>query len=201
MKLLNTFNKSLQNLNLGAALHNRYLLYVLSILAIVNVVLLGNKRDYNSIIVFVVIALLTSYFNKNMIVILSAGLLAVYALNYKKSYKEGNQNQGESETESETEGEGEGETEGEGEDPDAVATNNTTTTTNEGQLETTERQKLYNDLTNDFKEFQNVQQELLSTMKKIDPLLQQAEGFVNKFEGYKNKAKSMKEKFKNNKGK
>ena len=181
MKLLNTFNKSLQNLNLGAALHNRYLLYVLSILAIVNVVLLGNKRDYNSIIVFVVIALLTSYFNKNMIVILSAGLLAVYALNYKKSYKEGNQNQGD--------------------DPDAVATNNTTTTTNEGQLETTERQKLYNDLTNDFKEFQNVQQELLSTMKKIDPLLQQAEGFVNKFEGYKNKAKSMKEKFKNNKGK
>ena len=70
MKLLNTFNKSIQNLNLGAFLHNRFLLYILCILAIVNIVLLGNNRDYNSIIVLVVVSLLTSYFNKNMIVIL-----------------------------------------------------------------------------------------------------------------------------------
>jgi len=199
MKLLNTFNKSLQNLNLGAFLHNRYLLYILCILAIVNIVLLGNKRDYNSIIIFVVVAFLTSFFNKNMIVILSVGLLAVYALNYKKSYKEGVENQGEGSTGEE--GEGSTGEEGEGStvvDEDAVTTTTTETSDDKSseQLESTstERQQLYNSLTNDFKEFQDVQKNLLATMKQIDPLLQQAEGFVEKFEDYKRKAQDLKKK-------
>jgi|SaaInlV_150m_DNA_4_1039716.scaffolds.fasta_scaffold25755_2 hypothetical protein len=191
MKLLNTFNKSLQNLNLGAFLHNRYLLYILCILAIVNIVLLGNKRDYNSIIVFVVVSLLTSYFNKNMIVILSVGLLAVYALNYKKSHKEGVENQGDAGTAAGEEGEGS--TSEEEPDKDIVPT---TTTKEDKPLESTstDRQALYNNLTNDFKEFQDVQKNLLATMKQIDPLLQQAEGFVSKFEDYKKKAQDLKKK-------
>lgn len=191
MKLLNTFNKSLQNLNLGAFLHNRYLLYILCILAIVNIVLLGNKRDYNSIIVFVVVSLLTSYFNKNMIVILSVGLLAVYALNYNKSHKEGVENKGDAGAASGEEGEGS--TSEEEPDKDIVST---TTTKEDKPLESTntDRQALYNNLTNDFKEFQDVQKNLLATMKQIDPLLQQAEGFVSKFEDYKKKAQDLKKK-------
>jgi hypothetical protein len=195
MKLLNTFNKSLQNLNLTAFLHNRYLLYILCILAIVNIVLLGNKRDYNSIIVFVVVSLLTSFFNKNMIVILSVGLLAVYALNYKKSHKEGVENQGSGEGSDEGSGEGSGEGSDEGSsDPDVVTTKSNTTTDAPLKSTSNERQELYNSLTNDFKDFQDVQKNLLATMKQIDPLLQQAEGFVSKFEGYKKKAQDLKKK-------
>ena len=50
--------------------------------------------------------------------------------------------------------------------------------------------------TGDFQEFQRVQQDLLDTMKQIDPLLAKAEGFVNKFEGYKDRARKMKENMK-----
>ena len=207
MKLLNTFNKSLHNLNLGAFLHNRYLLYILCILSIVNIVLLGNKRDYNSIIIFVVVAFLTSFFNKNMIVILSASLLTVYALNYKKSYKEGLTA---AEKEGLTDEQIEAAEAAEAAAAAAAATGGTTvtedtedvdnapitpTSTPENKdLGTTERTALYNNLTKDFQAFQKVQTDLLATMKEIDPLLAKAESFVNKFEGYKDQAAKLKKK-------
>jgi len=199
MKLLNTFNKSLHNLNLGAFLHNRYLLYILCILSIVNIVLLGNKLDYNSIIIFVVVGFLTSFFNKNMIVILAASLLTVNALNYKKYFKEGAENMADDAVDDDAASDpasdpADGETTTvEETDPDLAPIQQTPPSTPE-ITKSTERTALYNNLTKDFKDFQDVQTKLLSTMKEIDPLLAKAEGFVNKFEGYKKKAAELKKK-------
>ena len=197
MKLLNTFNKSVHNLNLGAFLHNRYLLYILCILSIVNIVLLGNKRDYNSIIIFIVVAFLTSFFNKNMIVVLSASLLTIYALNYKKSFKEGAENKSDSADSTDS---ADSADEDAGNTDSAEDTEKDETPIDEQPPATpeitksTERTALYNNLTKDFQEFQKVQTDLLATMKEIDPLLAKAESFVNKFEGYKEQAVNLKKK-------
>lgn len=194
MKLLNTFNKSLHNLNLGAFLHNRYLLYILCMLSIVNIVLLGNKLDYNSIIIFVVVGFLTSFFNKNMIVILAASLLTVNALNYNKYFKEGAKNMADDDAgDDDDAAESTLTTAVEETDPDLAPIEKTPSSTPE-ITKSTERTALYNNLTKDFKDFQDVQTKLLSTMKEIDPLLAKAEGFVNKFEGYKKKAAELKKK-------
>ena len=50
-----------------------------------------------------------------------------------------------------------------------------------------EKQALYSDLKNDMIEFEELQKNIMSNMKEIDPLLTKAENFVEKFEGYKKK--------------
>jgi len=90
MKLLKEFNKSVHKLNFSNMLHNRILLYVLCVLSIIQIIMLGNQKNYNLLIMFVVIGLLTSYFNNNMIVILAVTLLSIYVLKTHSSFKEGN---------------------------------------------------------------------------------------------------------------
>ena len=43
---------------------------------------------------------------------------------------------------------------------------------------------MYDDLQTDFKDFQKIQDSILSGMKEIDPLLTKAETFIEKFEHY-----------------
>jgi uncharacterized membrane protein len=54
----------------NAILHNRYVLYLIFIIALGNLLSLGYTRDYYSVSIFVLIGFITSFFSKNMIVIL-----------------------------------------------------------------------------------------------------------------------------------
>ena len=47
-----------------------------------------------------------------------------------------------------------------------------------------DKKKMFNDLQTDFKDFQKIQDSILSGMKEIDPLLTKAETFIEKFEHY-----------------
>ncbi len=77
-------------------LKNKYVLYVLLVVAIVNVLGYLAIQDYNSLALFVVIGLLSSYFSKNMAVnLLSAIVVTSFvAVNDKvlEGFKEGNTN-------------------------------------------------------------------------------------------------------------
>lgn len=55
-------------------LHNRYVLYTVFLLSLINVLYLGYIEDMSSVTTFVLIGLLTSFFSKNMIVILAAAI-------------------------------------------------------------------------------------------------------------------------------
>ena len=74
-------------------LKNKYVLYVLLVVAIVNVLGYLAIQDYNSLALFVVIGLLSSYFSKNMAVnLLSAIVVTSFvAVNDKvlEGFKEG----------------------------------------------------------------------------------------------------------------
>ena len=59
----------MKSLNNHSILHNRYLLYILFIIALGNLLILGYENDYYSVSVFILIGFLTSFFSKNMIVI------------------------------------------------------------------------------------------------------------------------------------
>lgn len=67
--LKKSFNRMFSTNN-NTILHNVFVLYFLFIVSLFNVYMWICKQDVLSIIVFIIIGLLTSFFNKNMIVIL-----------------------------------------------------------------------------------------------------------------------------------
>lgn len=187
MKLFNYFSKSVNKLNLNGIIHSRVLLYVLCLLSIINVLLLANRQQYKLVSIFLTVGLFLYLINKNMIFVLSTALIVTYLINLYWNNKEGADDTLEKndETNEESDIKEESDTKEE-KDEDEV-----TVKKGKKNIGSSERTKLYNDLTKDFKDFQNVQQQLLNTMKDIDPLLSKAEGFVSKFEGYKDKAAKM----------
>lgn len=56
-------------------LHNRYVLYTVFLLSLINVLYFGYIEDMSSVTTFVLIGLLTSFFSKNMILILAAAIV------------------------------------------------------------------------------------------------------------------------------
>ena len=67
---------------MSGILHNRYLLYAVFIIALVDFLYLGSIRDMTSVFVFVLIGLLVSFFNKNMIIVLSSAMIVANVLKY-----------------------------------------------------------------------------------------------------------------------
>lgn len=67
---------------MSSILHNRYLLYAVFIIALIDFLYLGSIRDMTSVFVFVLIGLLVSFFNKNMIIILSSAMIVANVLKY-----------------------------------------------------------------------------------------------------------------------
>ena len=63
-------------------LHNRYLLYIVFIIALADFLYLGSIHDMTSVFVFVLVGLLVSFFNKNMIIVLSSGMIVANVLKY-----------------------------------------------------------------------------------------------------------------------
>ena len=55
---------------------NKYMLYIVLVLAIINAVSLLNERDYDSLLLLSIVGLLSSYFTKNMADSLSNLLLS-----------------------------------------------------------------------------------------------------------------------------
>jgi hypothetical protein len=160
-------------------LYNRFVLYGMCILALVNVVMYANVKDFNSVVTLLIIGFLVSFFSKNMIVILGIAIGVTYLLNYTsaKLISEGAENM-EKDKEGENKEEATEETEENPEETEEETPDVDTAQTDE------DKQKMYNSLQTDFKDFQKIQDSILTGMKEIDPLLTKAETFIEKFEHY-----------------
>jgi len=79
-----------------ALLKNKYVLYVLLIVALLNVLGYIALEDYNSLALFVVVGLLSTYFSKNMcvtlLVAISVASLVAINKNVLEGFEEGNKN-------------------------------------------------------------------------------------------------------------
>lgn len=73
------FNKSEVNKNI---LYNKYLLYFIFIISFGNFFIELMKNNMYFVVIYIIIGLLTSFFNKNMIVILSMAVIFANILNY-----------------------------------------------------------------------------------------------------------------------
>jgi hypothetical protein len=68
--------------NKNAILHNKYVLYLIFIIALCNLLTLVYTYDYYSASIFVLIGFLTSFFSKNMIVILFIAIAFTNIIKY-----------------------------------------------------------------------------------------------------------------------
>lgn len=97
MFLKKLFQKANKNIHIGKdaakLLHNKYVLYGVAGVAFVNLVLLLIGGDVFHAVVFLLLGFLTSFFSKNMVVILSIALAATNLIKFGLDYaKEGMEN-------------------------------------------------------------------------------------------------------------
>jgi hypothetical protein len=174
-KIKNHFNSIVSKKNSNSILHNRALLYALLILALLDLFYLANSRDFTSVTIFILIGLLTSFFCKNMIVILFVSICITHILKYPRSL-EGAKNMNDEEDEEEKENmENEEEEEKENMENEEEE---------DEKKENMENKKNTEEMTNEMKEFMEVQNKIIGGMAELEPLMQKAEGFIEKFEKY-----------------
>lgn len=182
----NFLNKSIsksssKNMNMNSILYNRVVLYIFVFMAVINLMFFASTNDIRSLVTLLIVGFLTSFFSKNMIVILFISLVFTHILKYGTKINEGMENEKEVVDNS-----------GNIIEKTEDKKNETKKTSSEpmSQLGSSGTKKTDNitiqSLQNDFQDFQTIQEKILKGMKEIDPLLTKAESFIEKFEHYKN---------------
>lgn len=193
-KVISNITKQVKKFKPASLLQNKVLLYIVAAISIVHILLLANSKDFNSVLIFVIVGFLVSFFSKNMIVVLLSAIIFTNLIKMvypgregmkSKKVKEGLENE-DDEEEEELYDEEEEKKEEEEED-EGVSLNIKQTPEEKKDAELKKKQETYDKLKNDFNEFQSIQQDILKNMKEIDPLLTKAENFIAKFEQFKKK--------------
>ena len=145
--------------NFAPVLRNKFILYAFLAMTLVQVLFFVNSGDITAVVTMGLIGFLTSFFSKNMIVIMFVALTLSSLLTYgiRANAYEGLENQ-------------EGEQEAKSEEPAKAD--------EKKPEEKTEEKKPKKEET---EEFVAVQKQILDGVAKMEPLLQKAEAFMDKF--------------------
>lgn len=191
--------------NFNPLLHNQIVLYFFLFMTFVQIVLFVSKNDTMSIVLMCLIGLLTSFFSKNMIVILCIVLIVTNLLKQglQKAGYEGFEEKSNSKEEVDSTTEEVDSKKDKEEEPkkDKTMQKDKTPSTkketddideydipNSNELsEKTkdEMKRQIDELKKDYPEFKELQDDLIEGLKKMDPLLDKAETFMNKYSQYK----------------
>ena len=152
-------------------LQNRFVLYLFFIIAVVNIMYLLNTKDTTSLVVFVIVGFLTSFFSKNMIVILCITMAVTNVIKLGVSNMRVSEGfEGEDKDNEKKEDKKEEKKEEKKEDEDSKDEKKT---------------EIMDELKKDYPEFKEVQKEIVDGIQKMSPLLNKAEQFIGKFNDYK----------------
>ena len=195
-KVISNITKQVKKFKPASLLQNKVLLYIVAAIAIVHILLLANSKDFNSVLIFVIVGFLISFFSKNMIVVLLSAIIFTNLIKMVypgqegmkgKKVKEGLENEDDEDEEDDLYDKDDEEEKKEDEEDEGVSLNIKQTAEEKKDAELKKKQETYDKLKNDFNEFQSIQQDILKNMKEIDPLLTKAENFIAKFEQFKKK--------------
>lgn len=175
--LSRTLNIGKIDTNFKDLLHNRVLLYAFVIIVLLDLFYLAQMRDNTSIATLILVAFITTFFSKNMIVVLCIALVVTHVLKFgvrqvSEGFAEGADGEDEEERKEGLEDEEEPKEGLETEmKPKAKGVKGAKDDKN---VPEEEKKK-------DFEEFQQVQDKILGGMKELDPLISKAEGFIEKY--------------------
>jgi hypothetical protein len=174
----NFLNKNIaKSMNINSILYNRFVLYIFVFMALVNLMFFASTNDIPSLLTLLIVGFLTSFFSKNMIVILFISLVFTHILKYGTKINEGMENESEPVLDNS------------GNSIDVEKSKNDKNIKENYSSENKKKidSPTLESLQTDFQDFQSLQEKILKGMKEIDPLLTKAENFIEKFERYKNK--------------
>jgi hypothetical protein len=141
--------------NMNAILHNRTFLYIVFAFSLLNLYVFTVNREFVFITFFILFGFLTSFFSKNMVVILLLSAVLTNTIKYGSNLYEGMENEEDDQEEKEKE------ENMENQDDDAVAEN----------MENNEEDKETSKDSKDSKD-SNIQSQILSNIKKMNEYLQ-----------------------------
>lgn len=159
-------------------LQSKIVLYFLFLLSIVQIIMFVNKSDMMSLVIFILVGFLTTFFSKNMIVVM------VMALCITSLLRVGVKNS----THENFEGDNKEENEASASDKNSNETVDATKDEMRDNLiaikkELPEFEETYKNLMTNVGE----QKKFLENLQKMEPVLEKAEKFVEKFDQYKKK--------------
>ena len=164
---------SLKNvLQFQPLLKSQLVLYMFLFIALFEIVHFGTNQNVNGVLLMFLIGFLTSFFSKNMIVILFASIVLTNMIVYGSQLRN---REGFDKKEEEIK---------------RVKKNKKTADELEeedSQNELTKKdvEEEFANLQKDLPEFQQIQTEILENLEKMDPLLEKAESFINKYSEYR----------------
>lgn len=174
-KLKKSFTKLQANNKL---LTNQYILYIMVLIAVFDIFNSAINQDTMSVILLFLIGFLTSFFSKNMIVVIFVAVVLSNAIKMLKRNKvEGMKNKKQNKKEDPEKDNDEDEEDMDEEDTEALR--NKGETMNEYTKRDTEN--AVKELEKDYPEFLKIQKEILENVEKMNPLLEKAETFVSKY--------------------
>jgi hypothetical protein len=191
--LVSPLNLKKYKYNLNPILYNRVVLYFITLLALLDIVYFLGKNDVVSFCILILVGLLASFFSKNMVVILVIALCVTHVVKFGNAayVSEGMENKEDSAPANK-----DVHADAHKPAPKAVAApahapKDPAHASDENPIENGKRSKeeALAELKNDYKEFEGIQNNILDSMQKIEPLLSKAEAFVEKFESYKKEVK------------
>lgn len=185
------FNSMIKNsfkkVDASQLLHSRAVLYFLSIVSLLHIVYFAGAKDINAMFIFLIVGFLTSFFSKNMVIILFIALVITHLLrcDIRKPTYEGAENMDEERNADDKKAADAASAPPEVVEMATKAAENSIAENETKKLADAEKKKeLYDKLKADFVEFQTIQKDILAGMKEIDPLLNRAETFISKFESF-----------------
>ena len=189
---LKKLNKMKYNIN--PILYNRVILYFISFLAVVDIVYFISTNDFFSLLIFVLLGILTTFFSKNMIVILVISLSITHVVKYGNSayegFTEGNEDEDTSGNEDNKKDKNKSTDSPSSSSSTPSSTPSSTTSSNPSSSSkdmSKSSDKDLDELKKGQKDFENIGKDIMENVKKIEPLLDKAEAFINKYENYKNR--------------
>jgi hypothetical protein len=177
LKLKNNLSKMLNKvIKINDLLHNKILLYSVFIFSLLNLFVLANTGDYTYIAVFILIGFITTFFSKNMLVVLLLSLILTNVLKYGSTLNEGFE-EGVDEEDENKEGL-EDEKEGLEDEKEGLAENTKKEETEEDEKEKKEDEKdKKTDEKESLKDLKNSANELLTNISSLNSTIQKFSNF------------------------
>lgn len=175
--------------NFNPVLQNQLVLYLFLFMTLTQVVLFVSNNDTTGIVLMCIIGFLTTFFSKNMIVILCVALTMTNLV--KKGMKQVGYEGFEDKKEEENKETEENTTKKEKKESAKVDDEvDNAPNSNESSSQTKDEMKReFERLKEEYPEFSALKEDIVDAMVKIDPILDKAETFMNKYSKYKSQKK------------
>lgn len=180
--------------NFNPVLQNQLVLYLFLFMTLTQIVLFVSNNDTMGIVLMCMVGFLTSFFSKNMIVILCVALTATNVLKrgMKQIGYEGFEDKEESEEDpddEEVEPKKEKKTSKKTEVDDEAEVDDAPNSNELSDKTKDEMKRQFEKLKDEYPEFNALKGDIVEAMVKIDPILDKAEAFMNKYSKYKSQKK------------